>query len=469
MIGIKNIIPEGMRDFTIDECKRRNNIISTIKNCFENWGYNEISTPTVEYYETFNHKIQSLKEEEMYKFFDNRGRILTLRPDMTVPVARLVNSKLKDMELPLKLFYSANVFRVHDIFEGKRNEYLDCGIELIGAYGREIDLEVLVTALEVLKALDTKKEFKLEIGNVNILKSALNNMNLYNYQKDKLIELINKKSLTSLKNYLNCLDIKNEYKYFLNDFPWLFGGYEMINKAKKIAFNKEMKENIKCLEQLYLDLSKLGYEKYISVDMSMVPRVNYYSGIIFKGYVNEIGSTVLRGGRYDNLLDEFSKSMPAIGFSVDTNLLLDSCDYKEKSNVEKIHLNKEDYLNVLKEAVAGKRVIMIDDSIVRGTTSHQIVRMLRDAGAKEVHVKVSAPPFLHPCYFGTDIPSEEQLIAHNRTIDQICELIGADSLSYLRMERFYEMAEGLPICTACFNGEYPIDPPKEDIRGEYTR
>ena len=351
MIGIKNIIPEGMRDFTIDECKRRNNIISTIKNCFENWGYNEISTPTVEYYETFNHKTQSLKEEEMYKFFDNRGRILTLRPDMTVPVARLVNSKLKDMELPLKLFYSANVFRVNDSFEGKRNEYLDCGIELIGAYGREIDLEVLVTALEVLKALDTKKEFKLEIGNVNILKSALNNMNLYNYQKDKLIELINKKSLTSLKNYLNCLDIKNEYKYFLNDFPWLFGGYEMINKAKKRAFNKEMKENIKCLEQLYLDLSKLGYEKYISVDMSMVPRVNYYSGIIFKGYVNEIGSTVLRGGRYDNLLDEFSKSMPAIGFSVDTNLLLDSCDYKEKSNVEKIHLNKEDYLNVLKEAI----------------------------------------------------------------------------------------------------------------------
>ena len=126
-------------------------------------------------------------------------------------------------------------------------------------------------------------------------------------------------------------------------------------------------------------------------------------------------------------------------------------------------------LNVLKEAVAGKRVIMIDDSIVRGTTSHQIVRMLRDAGAKEVHVKISAPPFLHPCYFGTDIPSEEQLIAHNRTIDQICELIGADSLSYLRMERLYEMAEGLPICTACFNGEYPIDPPKEDIRGEYTR
>lgn len=126
-------------------------------------------------------------------------------------------------------------------------------------------------------------------------------------------------------------------------------------------------------------------------------------------------------------------------------------------------------LNVLKEAVAGKRVIMIDDSIVRGTTSHQIVRMLREAGAAEVHVKVSAPPFLHPCYFGTDIPSEEQLIAHGKTIDEICRLIGADSLSYLKMERLYEMAGGLPICTACFSGDYPIAPPTEDIRGEYMR
>lgn len=126
-------------------------------------------------------------------------------------------------------------------------------------------------------------------------------------------------------------------------------------------------------------------------------------------------------------------------------------------------------LNVLKEAVAGKRVIMIDDSIVRGTTSALIVNMLRDAGAKEVHVKVSAPPFLHPCYFGTDIPTEDQLIASGRTLEEIRQKIGADSLSYLKMERLSEMANGLPICTACFSGEYPIAPPREDIRGEYAK
>lgn len=126
-------------------------------------------------------------------------------------------------------------------------------------------------------------------------------------------------------------------------------------------------------------------------------------------------------------------------------------------------------LNVLKAAVAGKRVIMIDDSIVRGTTSGQIVKMLRDAGASEVHVRISSPPFLHPCYFGTDVPSEDQLIAHGRTVEEIRQMIGADTLGYLRLERLRELAGNLPICTACFNADYPIAPPKEDIRGEFEK
>ena len=124
-------------------------------------------------------------------------------------------------------------------------------------------------------------------------------------------------------------------------------------------------------------------------------------------------------------------------------------------------------LNVLREAVAGKRVVMIDDSIVRGTTSDRIVRMLRDAGATEVHVRISSPPFLWPCYFGTDIPAREQLIAYNRTIEEIRQVIGADSLGYLGIDRLDEMVGGLPICRGCFTGEYPMEPPKEDIRGEY--
>ena len=126
-------------------------------------------------------------------------------------------------------------------------------------------------------------------------------------------------------------------------------------------------------------------------------------------------------------------------------------------------------LNVLKEAVIGKRIIMIDDSIVRGTTSARIVRMLKEAGEKEVHVRSSAPPFLHPCYFGTDIPSEDQLIAHEKTVDEICKIIGADTLAYLKIDRLQEMSEGLPICKGCFTGTYPLDPPVEDIRGEHDQ
>ena len=124
-------------------------------------------------------------------------------------------------------------------------------------------------------------------------------------------------------------------------------------------------------------------------------------------------------------------------------------------------------LNVLKEAVAGKRVVMIDDSIVRGTTSARIVSLLKNSGAKEVHVRISSPPFKHPCYFGTDIPSEDQLIATGKTVDEICKIIGADSLGYLEVDRLSEMiCGGTGFCDACFTGNYPMDPPTQDIRGE---
>ncbi len=127
-------------------------------------------------------------------------------------------------------------------------------------------------------------------------------------------------------------------------------------------------------------------------------------------------------------------------------------------------------LNVLSDVVKGKRVVMIDDSIVRGTTSERIVRMLKNAGATEVHVRISSPPFLHPCYFGTDVPSGDQLIAHNNTVEQICEIIGADSLEYLSVDRLSELINGdKGYCDACFTGNYPIEQPKQDIRGDYER
>lgn len=124
-------------------------------------------------------------------------------------------------------------------------------------------------------------------------------------------------------------------------------------------------------------------------------------------------------------------------------------------------------LNVLKSAVAGKRIVMIDDSIVRGTTCARIVRMLKSAGAAQIHVRISSPPFKYPCYFGTDIPSGDQLIANAHTLDGICRLLGADSLGYLDTARLGELVDGLEYCDACFTGNYPMEPPAVDIRGDH--
>ncbi len=138
---------------------------------------------------------------------------------------------------------------------------------------------------------------------------------------------------------------------------------------------------------------------------------------------------------------------------------------KQKSRESSVRVK----LNVLKEAVDGKRVVMIDDSIVRGTTSDRIVQMLKDAGATEVHVRISSPPFISECYFGTDVPNKELLIAYNRTIEEIRQIIGCESLAYLNIGRLIEISGGKSICTGCFTGKYPMEPPKEDIRGEYQK
>ncbi|MCB6413982.1 amidophosphoribosyltransferase [Dorea acetigenes] len=120
-------------------------------------------------------------------------------------------------------------------------------------------------------------------------------------------------------------------------------------------------------------------------------------------------------------------------------------------------------LNVIGEVVKGKRIVMVDDSIVRGTTCANIIRMLKSAGATEVHVRISSPPFLYPCYFGTDVPSNEQLIAHSHTTEEIREMIGADSLGYMEIEKLKEMVGDLGYCDACFTGNYPMEVPGKDI------
>lgn len=287
----KNIIPEGTRDLILDECSRKKELELEIENILNKWGYKEVITPTIEYYQTFNGGFQNLKEEDMYKFFDDKGRILVLRPDMTIPIARVVATKFKEINPPIRLRYTSNVFRVHESLGGKKNEYTDCGVELIGLNGIDSDVEILITALESLKVLK-ETGYKIEVGNINFFDSAVEWLNLDFEQRSFLAKLIDEKSMKELEEYLDMLKVGDDYKDFFMKLPWLFGGVEVLDIGEKYAINNEILNEIKYLRNIYEILDSLGYGDKLTFDLGIVPRLNYYTGIIFKGYVEGIGDTV---------------------------------------------------------------------------------------------------------------------------------------------------------------------------------
>jgi ATP phosphoribosyltransferase regulatory subunit len=347
----KNTIPEGTRDLILDECIIKRNLERNVDGLFEKWGYKEVITPTLEFYETFNYNSQSLREEDMYKFFDNRGRILVLRPDMTIPIARVMETKLKDVELPIKLRYTSNVFRVHESLGGKRNEYTDCGVEFIGLEDKKSDLEILVLALEALKKLGLR-DFKLEIGNIGFFNGAFKNLEIDQEYKEIIARFIEDKNLKNLEDYLADLDIKEDYKKFFNKLPWMFGDKQVLEEAKKLAFNEDIKENLEYLEMLYLELEELGYGENVTFDLGMVPGLNYYTGIIFRGYGEGVGNTLLRGGRYDNLINVSKNSIPAIGFSIDINSVIPIVKLNNnlKENEYKIYYCKKNKIEAIRKS-----------------------------------------------------------------------------------------------------------------------
>lgn len=342
----KYIIPEGTRDLVLGECSVKKRLQMQIEEILDKWGYKEVVTPTTEFYETFNSQFQDLREEDLYKFFDNKGKIMVLRPDMTIPIARVVGTKFKGITETMRFRYSSNVFRLNESLGGKKNEYTDCGVELIGAKAEESDLEIILTALDVLKVLEDYK-YKLEIGNINFFNSAIKDLNLDDEERMKLAELIDRKSLKELEDFLNYLKVKNEYKMFFKKLPWLFGDESILDEGLKYAFNDELKESITYLRKFAEVLKKLGYEKTVLYDLGMVPRLNYYTGITFRGYVDGVGTAVLSGGRYDKLISTFGDDKPAVGFSMNLDSVLDIIKDKNKETKEyyNIYYNKENQVD----------------------------------------------------------------------------------------------------------------------------
>lgn len=346
----RNSIPDGTRDLTNEESIKKSKVIESINSIFNKWGYKEVMTSTIEYYEGFRYEYSGIKEENVYKFFDSKGRILSLRPDMTIPIVRLVSTRFKDANSNIRLRYSSNIYRVFEEFTGKRNEYTDCGIELISRDKEFSDLEVLILAIEALKEAGSNN-FKIEVGEINFLKGAIEDLNIEDKEKNILSDLIEKKEIEGLNKFLEKLDINEEIKEFFRSLPLIFGdGIEALNKYKKMAFNNKMMESIEYLEVLINDLKILGYDKYLTFDLGLTPRLSFYTGIIFRGFIEGSGSIVLSGGRYDNLIKNAKKDFGAIGFSINadevSSILNNILEKKDKYIIE---FNEKDKIEALKK------------------------------------------------------------------------------------------------------------------------
>lgn len=323
----KYAIPEGTRDLILGECKAKKALQQRIESVFDAYGYDEVITPSIEYYRTYSQGFVNLKEEEMYKFFDHNNAILTLRMDMTVPIARMATTKFKHHKLPLRFRYCANVYKVKQYFAGKRNEVSDCGIELIGQSAKESDLEILMCAMEVMEQCSSRA-FTLELGNVQFFHEACKEARLSESEKNQLADLIDRKSLTELSSYVNALRLKEDEKRFFEQLPWFCGDVEILAEAQNYCFNDRLKDILVQLKQYYDDLCALGYGEHVTFDLGKLPHLNYYSGLLFEGFIEGIGTSVLSGGRYDSLLAKFGQAMPAIGFSVKLDYVLDVLEQK---------------------------------------------------------------------------------------------------------------------------------------------
>lgn len=340
-------VPSGMRDLVLTEAKKKRQLQQEIEKTFRLWGYDEVITPGIEYYETYAVGFQNIKEQDFYKSMDDHGRIVTLKADMTIPIARVCATKFKDVSGPLRFSYSANVFKSHETLSGNKNEITDCGVELIGLAEPEGDIEILVTALDALKVVDTQ-DFTFEIGDVRFFKEACKAANLSDEQMEVLADLIDRKALVDLKNYVNELAIDETYATFFTEMIWWSGPVDVLDIAKRFAFNDELLAVIDNLRSVYQTLETLGYKDVVSFDLSKIGNLNYYTGIIFDAFVEGVGLRVLSGGRYDDLLERFGKASPAVGFSIKLDQLMEAYTYEEHAKKVEIEYGRD----ALVEAIA---------------------------------------------------------------------------------------------------------------------
>lgn len=313
------ITPEGTKDLLFGECIIRRDIENTLLNLFKSRGYSEIVTSGLEFFDVFNQKSRYFPQETLYKMTDSKGRLIVMRPDSTMPIARIVATRLHDAVLPLKLCYNQTVYRNESALKGRSDETVQAGIELIGSEMKIADLEVISTAVDALKAFGM--EFSLEIGHIGVFKALVDRLEADEKDKEHIRKLIENKSFPELNDFLDTFG-NNHITNALKKLPALFGGVEVFEKAEEIIPDENVKRILDELRDIYVSVAELcGDDGNITVDLGLINKTDYYTGFIIKGYLMGHGEEVISGGRYDKLIAEFGYDVPAVGFAVNVNAI----------------------------------------------------------------------------------------------------------------------------------------------------
>ncbi|MDO4519613.1 MAG: ATP phosphoribosyltransferase regulatory subunit [Eubacteriales bacterium] len=358
--------PEGVRDIYGIECAQKKQLEQKIHNVFEKYGFMDIETPTFEYFEVFSKEVGTTPSRELYKFFDREGNTLVLRPDFTPSVSRACATYFDVEDAPVRLCYTGNTFINNSEYRGRLKQSTQMGIELFGDPSSLADAEVIALTVEALLAAGLK-EFQVSIGQVDYFKCLLQDVNLSEEEEEKLRSIISSKNYFAVEDFLKEKEISKEIANAFIQLPQMFGGVEMLEKAKLLTSNRDAIVSVERLEEIYDLLCVYGYEKYVSFDFGMLSKYHYYTGIIFQAYTYGTGDAVLKGGRYNNLMKHFGTPAEAVGFAIIVDQL-QTAIHRQKVEVASnempisISYTKETYKEAIEEATRlrkeGKKVAL---------------------------------------------------------------------------------------------------------------
>lgn len=329
--------PEGVRDIYNKECETKLTLQKKLSTVFHLYGYQDIQTPTFEYYDVFREEIGSTSTQELYKFFDREGNILALRPDITPSVARAAATLFENEDFPIRLCYAGNTFINHSSYQGRLKENTQLGAELIGLDSIEADAEMIAMVVDGLKKVGLK-EFQVSIGHVDFIRGLMCGAELVEKESREVSTLITNRNYFGVEELLDSRNVKENIKKAFHILPELAGGAEVLEQALKVAPDLNARLGVTRLQQIYRLLKLYGAEDHVTFDLSMSGNYGYYTGVIFRAYTYGTGDAIVRGGRYDHLLEKFGKNTPSIGFAIIVDELMSALN-RQKITVDTVHKN----------------------------------------------------------------------------------------------------------------------------------